>query len=35
MKIKFDLPNYATKLDFKYATGFDTLKSAKKVDLEI
>ena len=33
VKIELDLSNYATKADFKNATGIDTLKFAKKVDL--
>ena len=33
MKIELDLPNYATKADLKIATGVDTSKFAKKVDL--
>ena len=33
MKVELDLCNYATKLDLKNATGFDTSKFAKKVDL--
>ena len=30
---ELDLSNYATKADFKNATGVDTSKFAKKVDL--
>ena len=33
INFKVDLSNYATKADFKNATGADTSKSAKKVDL--
>ena len=33
MKVELDLPNYATKVDLKNATGVDTSKFAKKVDL--
>ena len=33
MKVELDLSNYATKADLKDATGFDTSKFAKKVDL--
>ena len=33
MKVELDLSNYAIKADFKNATGVDTSKSAKKVDL--
>ena len=33
VKVKLDLSNYATKTDWKNATGVDTLKFAKKVDL--
>ena len=33
MKVELDLCNYATKLDLKNVTGFDTSKFAKKVDL--
>ena len=34
MKVELDLSNYATKADFKNATGLDTLKfGKKKVDL--
>ena len=33
MKVELDLSNYATKSDFKNATGIDTSKFAKKVDL--
>ena len=29
-KVELDLPNYATKVDFKNATGVGTSKSAKK-----
>ena len=32
-KVKLDLSNSATKLDLKNATGVDTSKFAKKVDL--
>ena len=32
MKVELDLSNYATKANFKNATGIDTSKS-KKVDL--
>ena len=34
MKIEFDLSNYAAKVDLKNATGVDTSKFAKRVDLE-
>ena len=33
VKVELDLSNYATKADLKNATGVDTLKFAKKVDL--
>ena len=33
MKIELDLSNYATKADFKNATGVDRSKFAKNVDL--
>ena len=33
MKVELDLFNYATKADLKNATGVDTSKFAKKVDL--
>ena len=33
VKVELDLPNYATKADFKNATGADRSKFAKKVDL--
>ena len=33
VKVELYLPNHATKGDFKNATGVDTSKSAKKVDL--
>ena len=33
MKVELDLPNYATKADFKNAAGIDTSKYAKKVYL--
>ena len=33
VKIKLDLSNYATKANLKNATGVDTSKFAKKVDL--
>ena len=33
MKVELDLSNYATKADLKYATGANTLKLAKKIDL--
>ena len=33
VKIELDLSNYATKADFKNATGVDTSEFAKKVDL--
>ena len=33
VKVKLNLSNYATKADLKSATGVDTSKSAKKVDL--
>ena len=33
VKVKSDLSNYATKAYFKNATGVDTSKFAKKVDL--
>ena len=33
VKVELDLSNYATKSDLKNATGVDTSKFAKKVDL--
>ena len=33
VKVKLDLFNYATKADLNNATGVDTSKFAKKVDL--
>ena len=33
VKVVLDLPNYATKVNFKKATGADTSKFAKKVNL--
>ena len=33
VKVELDLSNYATKADLENATGVDTSKSAKKVDL--
>ena len=33
IKIELDLFNYATKSDWQNATGVDTLKFAKNVDL--
>ena len=33
LKVELDFSNYATKADLKNATGFDTSKFAKKVDL--
>ena len=33
MKVELDLSNYATKADLKNATGVDTSKFAKKIDL--
>ena len=33
MKGELDLSNYATKSDLKNATGVDTWKYAKKIDL--
>ena len=33
VKVKLDLSNYTTKADLNNATGFDTLKFAKTVDL--
>ena len=33
VKVELDLSNYATEADLKKATGVDTLKFAKKVDL--
>ena len=33
VKVELDLSNYATKTDLKNATGVDTSKFAKKVDL--
>ena len=35
MKVELDLSNYATKADFKNATGVATSDFAKKVDLEV
>ena len=32
-RLWYDLSNYSTKADLKNATGVDTLKFAKKVDL--
>ena len=32
LKIELDLSNYATKTDFKNATGIDTSSFTKKVD---
>ena len=32
VKVELDLSNYATKIDFKNATGVDTLDFAKKSD---
>ena len=32
MKVELDLSNYATKADFKNATGVDVSKFSKKVD---
>ena len=34
MKVELDLSNFATKADLKNATGVDTLKFHKKVDLD-
>ena len=34
VKVELDLSNYATKADFKNATGVDTSKFAKKIDSE-
>ena len=34
INVKVDLSNYATKADLKNATGVDTSKFAKKVDLD-
>ena len=31
--VELHLSNYATKADLKYATGVDTSKFAKKIDL--
>ena len=33
VKVELDLSNYATKADLKNATGVDTSRFAKKVDL--
>ena len=33
VKVELDLSNYATETDLKNATGVDTSKFAKKVDL--
>ena len=33
VKVELDLPNYVTRTDLKNATGVDTSKFAKKVDL--
>ena len=33
VKVELDLSNYATKADFRNATGVDTSKFASKVDL--
>ena len=33
MKVELSLPNYATKTDLKNATGVDTSKFPKKLDL--
>ena len=33
VKVELDLPNYATKADFKKAAGVDASKFAKKIDL--
>ena len=33
IKVELDLSNYATKTDLKNATGVDTSKFAKRVDL--
>ena len=33
MKVELDLSNYETKSDLKPATGVDTSKFAKKIDL--
>ena len=33
MKVELDLCNYATKADLKIATGVDTSKFGKKVNL--
>ena len=33
VKVELGLPNYATKADLKTATGIDTSKFSKKVDL--
>ena len=35
VKVELDLSNYVTKADLKNATGVDTLKFAKEVDLVI
>ena len=32
MTVELDLSNYATKTDFKNATGVDTSKFAEKID---
>ena len=34
MKVELNLSNYAKKSDFKNATGVDSSKFAKKVDLQ-
>ena len=33
LKVELDLPNYVTKVDLKNATGINTSKFAKKLDL--
>ena len=33
VKVEWDLPNYATKADLRKATGVDTSKFAKRIDL--
>ena len=33
VKVELDLPNYASKIELKNATGVETLDFAKKVDL--
>ena len=33
VKVELDLPNYASKIELKNATGVDTLDFAKKADL--